>query len=115
MMTILEMYEKVSLRLPLEQRRFFNYFNDSVHEIESLYSSFGDLVFLRDREFQPIKSLEDENVIRALYHESIVDNITFLAGGDASYKAEFARKAEAAWLKYWNDRAKGRRTLRVRM
>lgn len=114
-MTILEIYEKVSLRTPLEQRRFFNYFNDSVREIESLYSSFGDLVFLRDKEFEPVKSLEDENTVRALYHEAIVDNIIFLAGGDASYKAEFARKAEAAWLKYWNDNAKGRRTLRVRM
>ena len=97
-MTILEIYEKVSLRTPLEQRRFFNYFNDSVREIESLYSSFGDLVFLRDKEFEPVKSLEDENTVRALYHEAIVDNIIFLAGGDASYKAEFARKAEACLL-----------------
>lgn len=114
-MTILEIYEKVSLRVPLEQRRFFNYFNDSVREIESLYSSFGDHVFEEGTEFKPAKSLEDEINILPLYHEAIVDNVIFLAGGDASYKAEFTRKAEAAWLKYWNKNAKHRINKRARL
>ena len=40
--TLKEIYEKVSLKVPLEQRRFFNFFNDTVAELEALYP---DLLF----------------------------------------------------------------------
>ena len=36
--TLKEIYEKVSLKVPLEQRRFFNFFNDTVAELESIIS-----------------------------------------------------------------------------
>ena len=110
-MEILTAYEKVSLRTPLEQRKFFNYYNESVEELAAQYS---DFLFNEGEEFTPICSLNDKSAVRSLYHDAIVDNITFLAGGDASYKAEFARKAENAYLKYWNDNAKGRHTRRSR-
>ena len=41
-MTLLEMYEKISLKTPIEQRKFFNYFDDSVNELMSMY----DLVII---------------------------------------------------------------------
>ena len=44
-MTILEIFEKVNLVIPIEQRVFFNYFEDTVNELQSLY---GDFVFITD-------------------------------------------------------------------
>ena len=44
-MTILEIYEKVNLVVPIEQRIFFNFFEDTVNELQSLY---GDFVFIEN-------------------------------------------------------------------
>lgn len=105
-MSILEIFEKVNLVTPIEQRRFFNYFEDTVDELQALYSGF---VFEKDTEYQPPEALSDINALLPLYHNSIVDNIIFLAGGEEAYKNEFIRKSRAAYLKYWNDNAKGRK------
>ena len=114
-MSILEIFEKVNLVIPIEQRRFFNYFNDTVTELQSMYSGFvlaahpeGE----KETEFEPPETLSDNNVVRPLYSGAIVDNIIFLAGGEEARKSEFIRKARDAYLKYWNDNAKGRRMKR---
>ena len=52
-MTILEIFEKVNLIMPIEQRRFFNFFEDTVSELQSLYSGF---VFEKDSEYLPPKT-----------------------------------------------------------
>lgn len=114
-MTILEIFEKVNLVTPIEQRKFFNYFEDTVNELQSLYSDFGDFVFIKDSEYTPPKSLtEYNNVVLPLYHNAIVDNILFLATNEEVYKGEFMRKSDDAFKKYWNDNAKGRRKRRMR-
>lgn len=110
-MTILEIFEKVNLVIPIEQRVFFNFFEDSVNELQSLY---GDFVFIQGTEYTPPESLTDDNVVLPLYHNSIVDNILFLANKGEHYKSEFLRKSKDAYLKYWNDNAKGRRIRRMR-
>ena len=110
-MTILEIYEKVNLIIPIEQRKFFNYFEDTVNELQSLYR---DFVFIKDKKYTPPKSLTEENVVLPLYHNSIVDNIVFLAGNEETYKGEFIRKSRDAYLKYWTDNANGRRKRRMR-
>ncbi len=110
-MTILEIYEKVNLIIPIEQRKFFNYFEDTVNELQSLYR---DFVFIEGTEYTPPESLTDENVVLPLYHNSIVDNILFFATNEEAYKTEFIRKSRDAYLKYWNDNAKGRRIRRMR-
>lgn len=110
-MTILEIFEKVNLTVPLEQRRFFNYFNDTVNELLSKYSGF---VTVENAEYTPVMSLYDDNTVLPLYAQAIVDNILFLAGEGELYKSEFMRKARDAYLKYWNDNAKGRRIRRMR-
>jgi hypothetical protein len=110
-MTILEIFEKVNLVVPIEQRRFFNYFEDTVNELQSLY---GDFVFIKDKEYTPPTDLTDDNVVLPLYHNAIVDNILFLVGIGEAYKSEFIRKSRDAYLKYWNDNAKGRRIRRMR-
>ena len=114
-MTILEIFEKVTLVTPIEQRRFFNYFEDTVNELQSLYSDFGDFVFIKGKTYTPPTSLSDyDNVVLPLYHNAIVDNILYLAGGEETYKSEFIRKSEDAYKKYWNDNAKSRRKRRMR-
>ena len=110
-MTILEIFEKVNLVIPIEQRVFLNFFADSVNELQSLY---GDFVFIQDKEYTPPKKLTDANVVLPLYHNAIVDNILFLANKGEVYKNEFIRKSRDAYLKYWNDNAKGRRVRRMR-
>ena len=151
-MTILEIYEKVNLLIPIEQRVFFNLFEDTVNELQSLY---GDFVFIQEteealptsdtsnkavdssgnvyengvlvesqsnadepkasvKEYTPPKRLTDDNVVLPLYHNAIVDNILFLADKGEQYKSEFLRKSKDAYLKYWNDNAKGRRIRRMR-
>lgn len=110
-MTILEIYEKVNLIVPIEQRAFFNFFEDTVNELQSLYR---DFVFVEDAEYTPPESLKDDNVVLPLYHNSIVDNILYMISNTADYKAEFLRKSKDAYLKYWNDNAKGRRIRRMR-
>ena len=110
-MTILEIFEKVNLIFPIEQRVFFNFFEDTVNELQSLY---GDFVFIEDKTYTPPESLSDENVVLPLYTGAIVDNILFLAGKGEVYKTEFIRKSRDAYLKYWNDNAKGRRVRRMR-
>ena len=111
-MTILEIYEKVNLRTPIEQRKFFNYFDDSVTELLSMYD---DLVIIDGRiRNVPTMDLYEDNVVRPLYHNAIVDNILFYISNDANYKSEFLRKSKEAYLKYWSDKAKGKRVRRMR-
>ena len=109
-MLVLEIFEKVNLVLPMEQRRFFNCFNDTVNELEATYGSF---VFEKGTEYQPPSSLRDENVVLPLYHNAIVDNIVFLASGEEMRKSEFLRKSREAYLKYWKDNARGRKMRRL--
>lgn len=110
-MTLLEIFEKVNLVIPLEQRRFFNYFSDTVNELNTLYDGF---VLEEKGEYTPPKKLSDSVQVLPLYHNAIVDNILFLAGQDETHKSEFLRKSKAAYLKYWNDNAKGKRVKRMR-
>ena len=110
-MTLLEIFEKVNLVVPIEQRVFFNFFADTVNELQSWYR---DFVFITDTEYTPPTKLSDANVVLPLYHNAIVDNILFLTNKDETYKGEFIRKSKDAYLKYWNDNAKGRRKRRMR-
>lgn len=110
-MTLLEIFEKVNLVMPLEQRRFFNYFNDTVSELEGLYSGY---VFKSEGEYTPPQSLSDDSGVLPLYTQAVVDNILFLAGGEETYKSEFIRKSRSAYLEYWRERAKGKRLKRMR-
>lgn len=110
-MTLLEIFEKVNLIVPVEQRRFFNCFEDSVNELNTLYDGF---VLETDGEWTPPKDLSDSVGVLPLYHNAIVDNIVFLSGQNETYKGEFVRKSKLAFLKYWNDNAKGKRIKRMR-
>lgn len=110
-MTLLEIFEKVNLVTPLEQRRFFNHFNDTVDELVAV---FDGLVLESEGEYTPLKDLSDSVPVLPLYHTAIVDNILFMATQDENRKGEFIRKAKMAHLKYWNDNAKGKRVKRMR-
>ena len=105
-MSILAIFEKVNLTMPIEQRRFVDDFDDTVKELQSMYRG---CVCEKDTEYQPPEALSDKNVVRPLYHNAIVDNVIFLAGGEETRKGEFMRKSRDAYLKYWNDNAKGRK------
>ena len=111
MTTIKDIFEKITLKTPIEQRRFFSYFDDTVKELQALYDGY---VFVDNAEYTKPTDLFDDNVVLPLYHNAIVDNILYSISGDANYKNEFLRKSHEAYRKYWNDRAKGVRQRRMR-
>lgn len=114
-MDIKGIYEKVNLMTPLEQRRFFNYFDDCVNEMRNMFAGYDkDYVIEEGEEYSPLQSLEDDNHVRERYYGALVDGILFYAGTGEEYKSEFIRKARDAFLKYWTDNAKGRRIKRMR-
>ena len=104
-MEILTIYEKVNLGIPIVERRFFNYLNDTVDELTSTYNKF---VLEEDEEYIPPKALTDEIAVRPLYASCIVDNILFLALGNEVKKTEFLRKAREIYHHYWSENAKGK-------
>ena len=110
-MTLLEIYERVNLVVPLEQRRFFNYLSDTVDELTAACDGF---VLNVAGDYTPPKDLSDSVPVLPLYHPAVVDNILFCAGQGDNFKGEFVRKARQAYLKYWNENAKGKRIKRMR-
>ena len=112
-MKLIEIYEKVHMKMPLEERRFFNYFNDTVAELLSAVPP--RYVTETGKRFEPMYSLNTniEYAVRPLYAPAIVDNILYMAGYDsenaAFYKQEFIRKAQEAYKTYWNHEAVTRR------
>lgn len=106
-----KLYEKVNIAVKLEERKFFNYFDETVRELEALY---GNFLYIDEEKYEAPDTLDDKCVIRPLYHNAIVDNIFYLAGIGEVYKGEFIRKARNAYNKYWHDNAKGRRVRRAR-
>ena len=92
-MKLREIYEKVILRVRMEERRFFNHFNDTITELEALYPQ-----RVCDGVFTPFDNLNDDCNVKDLYGPAIVDDIIFLAGedNDGTYKSEFLRKSQNA-------------------
>lgn len=112
-MTILEMYEKISLKATVEQRIFLNHYDDSVNELISMYGD--NFVLVDDAEHEtPTTDIYGDSVVLPLYHNAIIDNILFMVSNEANYKSEFVRKSKDAYLNIWNNRAKGRRQRRMR-
>ncbi|MCH5213192.1 MAG: hypothetical protein J1G06_09260 [Oscillospiraceae bacterium] len=112
-MTIREMFEKVNLAVKLEQRRFFNYYEDSVNELRAIYDD--KYIFKRETAYIPPTELTDTSALLPLYEEAVIDNILYKANaGDNTnenntYKTEFIRKSRSAYLTYWHRGAKGKR------
>lgn len=102
-------YEKVNLAIPLEERRFFNYIEDTTRELMSMYGKF--VLEEGIKEFTPPETMADEFPIRPLYTPAYVDNIVYLATGNETMKSEFLRKSRDAYHKYWSDNAKGKQMI----
>ncbi len=114
-------YEKVSLKTAMEQRRFFNYLNDTLCELFSLYN--GNLIYTKEyisdshhNTDEPIlvMSLDDYLPLRHIYIPAIVDNIVFLNTGEEFLKTEFLRKSNDAFLSAYGSDARGRHIKRSR-
>ncbi len=106
-----KMYEKVNMAVKLEERRFLNYFDETVGELVAAY---GNFLFEDNARYKAPESLDDKCVLLPLYHNAIIDNILFMADQGEEYKSEFIRKARNAYNKYWHDNSKGRRIRRAR-
>lgn len=111
-MRVRTIFEKVNLVYPVEQRRFFNLLNDTINELDGLYGAVSKLLYAEGREQEAITDLDCETTLLPLYQNSLVDNVLFFLTKEENYKNEFLRKSQAAYLKYWNTNAKGRKIKR---
>ena len=110
-MTILKMFEHVSIMAPIEQRLFINYYNETVDELCGLYDKYVLKNETADPESVHIQNITDEEGgILPLYHTAMIDNIYQYISTDASekafYKQEFLRKASMAHNRYFRDDSK---------
>ena len=110
-MKISSIFEKVNLIFPLEQRRFFNYLEDTASE---LISKYGEKFVL---EKGADVCTHDNNIngeinILPQYEKAIVCNILYLCGAGESYISEFLRLSNDAYLYYYRQNAKNRRLKR---
>ena len=87
-------YEKVCMHTALEQRRFFNYLDDTCIELLALCRKKAKAY--EDKEYKAAERLSDYINIKGIFIPAIVDNILYLAGLGDVYKAEFLRKANEA-------------------
>ncbi len=108
-MLIADIYESVNLKVPLEEKRFIHYYNDTVSELGAYHPQFLFIDGYDD--YDPITDINSECTLRPLYIPAVIDNIIFLSGADTTgtYKSEFLRKSDSAYCKYWHDHAKGSR------
>jgi hypothetical protein len=107
-MNIKSIFEKVNLIIPLEQRRFFNYLEDTANELISKYGE--KFVLEKGASVCTFDNNIDGDInILPLYEKAIVNNILFNAGAGEQYISEFIRHAEQAHLYYWRVNAIGKR------
>lgn len=122
MIHVLMLYEKVNLVMPMEQRIFYNYLNDTIAELRAKYEQPKPKLLFCDTDDENNRcegilrrfytSLEEYIEIHDLYANCIVDNILFLAGAGENYKTEFLRKAADAYNSCWSS--KTNRTGRIK-
>ena len=110
-MELLKVFEKVNLVVPIEQRDFINFFEDTVAELSSMYD---ERFVFTDGTLTLPKSIDTEIKIKDKYEKAIVENILFLAGAGDVHQSEFIRQSKNAYLSYWNENAKGRKLVRNR-
>ena len=58
-MCALELFEKVNLRVQLEQRRFLNYLSDTIDELAAEYQDVPKLIFT-DGEKKTVSRISDD-------------------------------------------------------
>ena len=110
MIQVIEIFEKVNLIRPVEQRRFFNALNDTLWELRATYHDIQIKVTNAGGEDLNGKAhaLMDKIDGLDLYLGAIVDNINFICGGEEKDKGEFVRKADLAHKTDWKKRCFGK-------
>lgn len=97
-------YEKVNLIvLGIEQRRFFNWLNDTIDELRARCRNDKYVLVNENETPEIIDDLEDDVNVKDLYLSAIVDNIAYNAGAGDEYKSEFVRKGDEAYKYYWGS------------
>ena len=111
--TSLKIFEKVNLRVPVGQRRFFHFLNEAVNELIARYGAEYVLeTEYAGRGFRPIESLNDPLQLRAQFVNPVLYGILSAALPDDKAKAEELRLADEAYTSVWKDSMKGRRIKR---
>lgn len=111
MIKIIDIFEKVNLIHPIEQRNFFSFLEDTANELMAKYPR--KLILNEDAEVCSFdNNLNGEINILPLYEKAIVYNILFLCGAGDTYISEFLRLSDEAYLHYYRLNAKGRRLKR---
>lgn len=118
MASYFDIYEQIILKFNVEQKKFLIALNNTISE---LFAEYGEIVFVDNT--PPTADIQWSDIVsglkvcfKPLFVPAVVDNIIYLLNTTADnvgYKQEFMRKARQAFLKYWNDNAKGRRVKKI--
>ena len=94
-MDVKQLYENVSIRVPLDTRSFLDYLNETLAELSAM---FDDYVFKTGEEGAVMHTMEQKLPIRPPYFPALVYNILYLCGYDknGTFKSEFVRLATDA-------------------
>ena len=95
-MKIGQIYESVTIRTPVDERNFYDYFNETLSEIEMMFDT--KYTFKDGCVGSVVSSMEDEFPLMDKYYTAVLFNLLYLCGyGDPnSIKSEFIRLANAA-------------------
>lgn len=97
---VMAVYERVTRRHAISQNDFVTYFNETAEELENTYG--GAYVLLPEvYHMEKIETPEDGSAIDAVYENSLVNGILFLATGNADYRALYEGHASTAYLARW--------------
>ena len=122
-MNLKNLFEKVNIRQPTDERTFLNFFNESVEELYVMFGAKYVTKISADKELPEkekdeikseaidtvtednsfVKSLNDKNCVYRHYHLPILYNILYLLGLGDSYKSMFLQRSEEAYQKVWKE------------
>ena len=96
-MTVKELYEKVRYRLPKEvdlgERKFINFLEDTLCELEVFVEE--KFLWLNTGAEKHPTTVSDEKIwCNDLFHIALIENICYLATGDADKKSLFYKYVE---------------------
>ena len=104
-MNIKTIYDKITHISPMEPDSFLNHLDTTVRSLIARYKP--EYVCIAD--YTTPTRLSDEIPVRDAYMPAVVDNILFLATGDAARKTDYVEEARDAYRTVWSARMRGKK------
>lgn len=104
-MNILSIYDTCTHAVPMEQDKFLNHLDTTVRALMARYKP----EYVCRADYHTPTSTRDEIPVYDAYFTAVVDNILYLATGDAARKTDYVEEARDAYKTVWSAKMRGRR------